>query len=222
MASNNTVPKIHQLETADFRKKFKDAPFNPPERLSARGLKPLVDSMKAHGYLATEPIRVHGKYITDGHRRLHAALLAAVPHVYYLETELDIETYWAVVNGTGRAPSVREAGKAVQLGLKVFPANRQRILTQMQEVAGSWEVMRQILEKASPGIILPARRIANYCFVEGDTQDTRDEFIVRTIQWLLTHKAQRTVIDAIAARGISPERLFEKILDDLPLASRWE
>lgn len=218
----NAIPKIHRMDTMDFRKRFKDAPFNPPERLSPRGLKPLVDSMKTHGFIPSEPIRVHGKFITDGHRRLHAALLAQTPDVYYMETELDVQTYWAVVNGTGRAPSVKEAGRAVQLGLKVFPANRQRILTQLQEVAGGWDQMREILEKASPGIVLPARRIANYCFDEGKWDDTRNEFVVRAMQWMMTHKMQRVVLDAIAQEGITPEALFEKIINDQPLRSRFE
>ncbi len=218
---NGVIPQIHRMETAKFRATFQDAAFNPPGRIKQSALRHLIDSMKTHQFISTEPIRVHAGVISDGHRRLHAAILAEVPYIYYVETTLETQEYWAVVNGTSRAPTVKEAGVAVRMGLKVFPANRQRVLTQLQEVAGSWKVMRDILAKASPGIIGPAQRIVNFCFDENETSDTKEEFTVRAIQWLLTHKQQMQVKQAIAERAISPEMLFEKIIDDKPLATHY-
>lgn len=216
--------KIEHMPTKEFRKKFDDAPFNPKGRTSDRAVAVLRKTMRKHGFLRTNPIIVHGKHIADGHRRLRAAELEQVPEVYFIRADMDVtlDELWADLNGTVRAPSVREAGEAVALGLKVAPPNRERVLTQLAEVAGSWDAMRKILQKkVSPGIVLIAQRVANYCYME-EEGETRNEFIVRTIQWLIDHKAHSKVRSALDERGISPEALYDKISNNQPLVGKWE
>lgn len=215
------APDTLVMGTAEFRKKFKDAPFNPPERVKRRNLTDLIESIRVNKFQPTLPIQVYRDTIAEGHRRLYAAIYAESPYVYYTITDMPIQEYWAMVNGNVKAPSVKEAGTAVRLGLKVFPKNRARVLTQLQAISGDWKTMREILEKSSPGIVGPAQRVVNYCFDENDTSETKEEFTVTVIHWLIRHKQQTTVRHAIASGGITPETLFDRVVSDQPIIANY-
>lgn len=191
--------------------------FNPPARIEKSELTDLVNSMKEKGFWDWQPIIV-GKdgRVADGHRRLAAAKLAGIEKVPVEGIDMDTAELWILLNGLRKAVTGRDYAYAYTNGIKngtldLLNIHPIRDIKQLVELGGDDIIRKIVASKSSPGILTEGRRIARYCGEKGN-----GEFILRSINWLLDHKAQNVVRFFIQSE-LDPLFLHRAVMDNKPI-----
>lgn len=193
---------------------LKPARWNPTRRTETDKVKPIVESMQEIGYDPAFPIVIDAKgTIGDGNRRYTAAKIVGIKKIPCIVTERDLQETWARASTTVCPPTPGQIDDAVvnkKFPISKLPARYQKSIGRFIDIAG-----RDTYEMIVRDYGLTHNMIKQVINIAAYVNRTDDkEFMRRTVNWLVKHKAQYHVRSAITHRFVTPARLLELIDND--------
>lgn len=194
---------------------LKNAPYNPPNRISPQKTRELEDSMQQFGLLSPLIITPHDMVI-DGHRRL-----AVAKRLKWTEIECNVlsdvssENIYSSVNVTSRRMSGNDA---LGVWLKCRQAVTLRVDKQfcaMTDVIGLPLVQKIFDAGLSMRVFKTAVQIAKYC------DDSTNETVAAVVRWLLDFATIGQVMKALEA-GVDPMKIMKAVNQNKPIILKLE
>lgn len=212
------MPTYSELPTQEI----KTSHFNPARRIDHTRLTGLLLSIRQLGILEP-PAPAHDLVLADGHRRLEAAKMPALPVVpvaIYHEVALDAPALWVTLNSDTMTLSPAQWLAAVEAGLPLdtpgFPNTLKQRIEAITRLLGKEGVTRLVEQNRSPMLIDAATRVALYCRRRSD-----EEFLRKTLQWMMSAGSSFGVRAAMLEE-IPVDLLSEAIENDEPIRRVWD
>lgn len=183
---------------------LRDAPHNPPNRITPKNIRTLADSMELLGLL--QPITIGlDRQIIEGHRRVASARQLGWTEIEAnIVKEADANAIYGSLNTTARKLSGCDALYVWLETPQAVVPSVQKSFAEMTDLLGRPLVKRMCKAGFSRRVFLTARRIARYC--ESDDSET----LQQVVEWLLTFPVAGQVMKAIEA-GESPRTILNAV-----------
>ena len=189
---------------------LKDARHNPPNRITAKNIKTLADSMESIGLLQPVTVTLDNE-IVEGHRRVAAAKQLGWEKIEAnIVKDADADAIYGSLNTTARKLSGCDALYVWLANSKAVVPSQARAFVEMNEQLGRPLVKELCKAGFSRRMFLTARRIARYC----DAEDS--ETLQSVVRWMLTFPVAGQVMKAMEA-GESPKTILSAVRSGKPI-----